>query len=81
MRHRSHVGLACHLGVWVAGLDGLAPSTSSLSGKPKASGTILNPLPELALVPASVRRCMPVVAAVVTQLGTQHLIRSRGHQA
>jgi hypothetical protein len=47
--------------------------TSSLSGKAKASTTILNPVPELALPSAAVRRCMPAAVAVVTQLDTQPL--------
>ena len=50
--------------------DGL---TASLSGKAKASATMLYPIPELALLSVNVRRCMPAAVAVVTQLGTQLL--------
>jgi hypothetical protein len=41
--------------------------TYSLSGKPKASATIVNPIPELASLSATVRRCMPAAVTVVTQ--------------
>jgi hypothetical protein len=48
-------------------------ATSSLSGKPRTSATILNPLAELVLSSVSVRGCMPAVVAVVTQIDTQWL--------
>jgi hypothetical protein len=41
--------------------------------------TIPNALAELGLSSASVRRCMPAAAAVVTQLGTQ--LRRTAHSA
>jgi hypothetical protein len=41
------------------GLPGLEPGTSFLSGKPKATAMTLNPVPELPLLSAGVRRCTP----------------------
>jgi hypothetical protein len=45
--------------------------TSSLSGNSKASAIIRNPVPEMPLSCASVRRRMAAVVVVVTQLVTQ----------
>jgi hypothetical protein len=44
---------------------------ASVSGKPRASATILSLLSELALLSVGVRGCMPAVVAIVTQLVTQ----------
>jgi len=59
---------------WV-GLRGLEPLTSSLSGKPNNYRAIIDLGAELALSSASVRRGAPATLAVVTQLGTQQLVR------
>jgi len=53
------------------GGTGIEPVASSVSGKPGACVTILDPVPELALSSAAVRRCMPAAVVVVTQLDTQ----------
>jgi hypothetical protein len=42
------------------------PRTSSLSGKPRASATIVDPCRELAFSSVSVHRCTPAAVAVVT---------------
>jgi len=45
-----------------------------------APATILYPVPELALLSAGVRRCMPAAVVVVTQLDTQ-LLRFGCHRS
>jgi hypothetical protein len=54
-----------------------APLTPRLSGKPKAFATTLSPMPELALLSASVRRCTPAAVTVATKIRPRTLVVRR----
>jgi hypothetical protein len=70
VRECSRCGHECWSG-WRAGskntVDPDLTVTSSLSGKPKTSTTILCPASKLVLLSADVHRCVSNAAAVVTQ--------------